>query len=81
MNMTPFEELLLRYLELREVASWADLRGQFVVSEGYLTVAMNSLKRHLYVQQDGLYYRATNVGRAALAPKERRRPFEGRAPL
>ena len=75
--MTPFEELLLRYMATRGSVSWAELRNQFVMSEGALTVVVNSLKRRLLIQQDGLYYRVTSFGAAALVPKETRGPFGG----
>ena len=78
--MTPFESDVLRYMALRDTPiSWGELRGQFVVSEGYLTIVINSLKRKLMVMQDGLFFRLSGAGAAALEPRPRRAAFEGRA--
>ena len=78
--MTPFERTMLEYMELRGApVSWAELRGQFVISEGHLTVVVNSLKRHLLIMQDRMAYALSSVGRAALELQARRAPFEGRA--
>jgi len=78
--MTPFERQIIRYVELRGgTVNWGELRGQFVVSEGYLTVVINSLKRQLLIFQDRLSYRLSSLGEAALTPQRRRPAFEGRA--
>lgn len=80
--MTPNESKVLTFLVGRNdgVASWAALRGQLVLSEGALTVIINSLKRHLLVEQDRLFYRITSEGRAALehfVNPPAREPFAG----
>jgi len=78
--MTPFESDVLKYLALRDApVSWAELRSQFVVTSGYLTVVINSLKRHLLIMQDGTAYAPTSLGSEALKPRPRRAAFEGRA--
>ena len=78
--MTPSERDVLKFLMLRDApVSWSELRNQFSVSEGALTVAINSLKRQLMVRQDGTAYALTEPGRDALKPKPRRAAFEGRA--
>ena len=78
--MTPFEADVMRYMALRDApVSWAELRGQFTVSEGYLSVIITTLKRQLLVMQDGLAYRLSSVGEAELRPRPRRAAFEGRA--
>jgi len=49
------------------------------MSEGALTVAINSLKRKLLIRQDGTVYALTEPGRAALEPRPRRVAFGGKA--
>jgi len=78
--MTPIELDVIRYMMLRNApVSWAELRNQFVISEGYLAMVIDSLKRKLMVMQDGPSYRLSSLGEAALEPRARRAPFEGRA--
>ena len=78
--MTPIELDIVRYMKLRDApVSWSELRNQFVVSEGYLAMVINSLKRELLVMQDGLSYRLSSLGEAVLEPHPRRAAFEGRA--
>jgi len=78
--MTPFEKDVLRFLALRDApVSWSEIRDQFTVSEGALTVAINSLKRKLLIRQDGTVYALTEPGRAALEPRPRRVAFGGKA--
>ena len=66
--MTPNERDILTYISSRGdgIASWAAIRGQFGMSEGALTVPINSLKRHLLIEQDRLYYRITEKGRTEI---------------
>ena len=78
--MTPIELDVIRYMKLRDVpVSWSELRNQFVISEGYLVMVIDSLKRKLMVMQDGQSYRLSSIGDAALEPRARHVPFEGRA--
>lgn len=72
---TPDEMNLLRYMKIHGVVSWSQLRSQFLMSEGALMIPINSLKRHLYIEQDGLCYRLTSIGQAALVEKPVRTPF------
>jgi predicted transcriptional regulator len=59
--------------------TWSWLRTQFCLTSGALLVLVNSLKRHLLVEQDGLYYRLTSFGEEALSPHETiRQAFGGR---
>jgi len=77
--MTPIELDVVRYIMLRNApVSWVELRNQFVISEGYLLVVINSLKRKLLVMQDGLSYRLSSLGEVALESHPRRAAFEGR---
>jgi len=78
--MTPFEKDVLTFLSLRDApVSWSEIRDQFTVSEGALTVAINSLKRKLLVAQDGTFYAPTSLGRDVLKPRPRRVAFGGKA--
>ena len=77
--MTPIELDVIRYMMLRKApVSWSELRNQFVISEGYLAMVIDSLKRELMVMQDGLSYRLSSLGESVLEPRPRRAPFEGR---
>ena len=78
--MTPIELDVIRYMMLRNApVSWSELRNQFIISEGYLAMVIDSLKRKLMVMQDGPSYRLSSLGEAALKPRAHRAPFEGRA--
>ena len=78
--MTPQERRVLQFMALRGVAvSWSELRDQFSVSAGALTMVVNSLKRKLMIRQDGTAYALTSLAGEALKPKPRRGAFEGRA--
>ena len=78
--MTTDECKILEYMVARGGAvSWARLREQFGLSEGALSVPINTLKRSLCVEQDGLFYRVTAGGKAALdrfTNPTKREPFE-----
>jgi len=78
--MTPDEAKILNYITIKGVASWSQLRGQFCLSEGLLTIILNSLKRHVQIEQNGLYYRITSIGKVALEQltnPPRPEPFAG----
>ena len=78
--MTPFEVKVLQFMALRDApVSWSELRDQFSVSEGALTVVVNSLKRKLMIRQDGTAYALTSLAGEALKPRPHRGAFEGRA--
>ena len=77
--MTPIELDIVRYMKLRDApVSWSELRNQFVVSEGYLSMVIDSLKRELMIMQDGQSYRLSSLGESVLEPRPLRAPFEGR---
>ena len=78
--MTPFESQVLRYMTLKGIVSWSQLGRQFCMSEGLREIVLNSLKRHLQIQQWYQYYRVTSIGRDALerfVNPQRPEPFAG----
>jgi len=78
--VTSLERDVCSYMALRNApVSWAELRGQFTVSEGYLTLLITVLKRRLWVMQDRLSFTLSSLGEAALQPRAQRGAFEGRA--
>ena len=75
--MTPSETALLSYLLHKGVASDSQIQDQLHVTSGSLMVMMRSLKRKLFVEQDGRYYRATKAGGEALQARLVPQPFAG----
>jgi len=80
--MTPQEANILRYMERRgQPVTRHELASQFGISMGYLDTIMHSLKRHLLIEQDKLYYRATSQAQDALRDFDdhfKYVPFEGK---
>ena len=75
--MTPNEETVLAYLIRRGIASDSMVQNQCAITGAVLLTIMRSLKTKGLVEQDGRYFRATEVGVEALCPRQARRPFGG----
>ena len=75
--MTPNEVAVLSYMLKQGTVSDTQLLDQLCISSGILLTIMRSLKTKMLVEQDGRYYRVTQVAEEALRERPARQPFAG----